>query len=70
MVPELACIPQHQYHAVAHSPDMNIIEHIWATLKHHIRMWNPRPKDLDALWEMVQWEWYHISDGEITHLYD
>ncbi len=53
-----------------HSPDMNIIEHVWATLKHRVKMRNPRPKNLDELWEMVEWEWYHISDEEIAHLYN
>ena len=53
-----------------HSPDMNIIEHVWATLKCHVNMQNPQLKNLDELWEMVEWEWYHISDEEIAHLYD
>lgn len=52
-----------------HSPDMNIIEHVWATLKRRVKARKPQPRTEEELWEAVEWEWYHISDEEIKTLY-
>lgn len=51
------------------SPDLNIIENLWAILKQQIRERKVRPKNQDELWEAIQEEWYAIPTEIIEHLY-
>ncbi len=54
----------------AGSPDMNIIEHVWAILKIRIRHRTQKPKNLDELWVATQEEWYRIPKRQIETLYE
>lgn len=51
------------------SPDMNIIEHVWAHLKAQVQKRVPQPGSAKALWEVVQQEWYGIDTESIQSLY-
>jgi transposase len=51
------------------SPDMNIIEHVWAILKSKIKKRRPQPSNLDQLWVAAQEEWYSIPKDQIDILY-
>jgi hypothetical protein len=51
------------------SPDMNIIEHVWAILKQQIKKRRPYPCNMDQLWEAAQEEWYNIPKATIKKLY-
>lgn len=53
----------------SHSPDLNIIEHVWAYLKQQVRTKLPVAKSLDDLWEVTEQEWYAIPDSVIANLY-
>ena len=53
----------------AQSPDMNIIENVWAHLETKIRKHHPLPTNLDQLWEALQEEWYSIDLDFIQNLY-
>ena len=53
----------------AQSPDMNIIENVWAHLETKIRKQHPLPTNLDQLWEALQEEWYSIDLDFIQNLY-
>ena len=54
----------------AYSPDMNIIEHVWAYLETRVRRRKPLPTNSDQLWEALQDEWYSIPIEYIHKLYD
>jgi len=51
----------------AQSPDMNIIENMWAELKKKIAKHTPISKN--ELWDVVQREWYAIPDDYVRTLY-
>lgn len=53
----------------ASSPDMNIIEHVWAILKSNVKARVIHPKNMDELWEAIQEEWYAIPLQQIQNLY-
>ena len=50
------------------SPDLNLIENLWNTLKMKVK--NQKPTSIDMLWDMCQMEWSKISTAEITNLYN
>jgi len=52
----------------AQSPDLNIIEHVWAKLKKNII--GAYPKNKDELWEILQEEWQKIDASYIVKLYE
>lgn len=52
----------------AQSPDINIIENLWAVLKLRVR--KHKTTSIDHLWQICQSEWNNISIGDITKLYD
>jgi transposase len=52
------------------SPDLNIIEHVWAYLKLRVRSRNPLPKSEADLWVALQEEWYGIDLAFIQSLYE
>ena len=51
-----------------HSPDLNPIEHLWDTLKRHIRERNPVPMTLGELRIAAQEEWNAVSQEAIQTL--
>ena len=51
------------------SPDLNIIENVWAYLKKRISCTLIRFKNLDQLWNFIEDEWYKIPDEYIKKLY-
>ena len=51
----------------AQSPDLNIIEHVWAYVKKRLR--GRRFTNCDELWEEVRNIWYKIPDDYIMTLY-
>ena len=51
------------------SPDMNIIEHVWAFLERRIRRRKPLPSNLEELWVALQEEWGQIGVDFIRQLY-
>lgn len=53
----------------AQSPDMNIIEHVWAHMKHRLRRRNPPIRNARELWPAVQEEWEAIDIEFIRNLY-
>lgn len=53
----------------AQSPDMNIIENVWAYLEYKIRKISPLPTNLDKLWEALEEAWYSIEIDFIQNLY-
>ena len=50
------------------SPDINIIENMWAELKR--RVFNHDIKNVDQLWELCVTEWQNIPNEYIKTLYD
>ena len=52
----------------AQSPDMNIIEHVWAKMKEDT--WKTKPKNLDDLWKACEAAFYAIPDAFINQLYE
>ena len=50
------------------SPDLNIIEHMWAEVKRTIK--KSQISSLNDLWEKVQEAFYSIPDSFVTNLYD
>ncbi|KAG8723001.1 hypothetical protein FRC09_005136 [Ceratobasidium sp. 395] len=54
----------------AKSPDLNIIEHVWARLKKQVRSHQPIPRNADELWEVTLEEWKAIPPDFIAKLYD
>jgi transposase len=54
----------------ASSPDMNLIEHVWAYLELQVRSRRPAPQNRHELWLAVKEEWEKIPPSFITKLYD
>jgi len=52
------------------SPDMNVIEHVWAYLKYQIRQRSVLPRNKDELWQATQEEWYRLDIEYIRKLYE
>ena len=50
------------------SPDLNVIENLWAILKSQVFKQNP--KSVEELWLLVQEEWKAITDDVIIKLYE
>jgi hypothetical protein len=63
---------RHPMHMTAdwppHSPDLNVIEHIWAIIKDDIRRQNPTTRD--ALRHAVVRAWNRIPQQQIDHMID
>jgi hypothetical protein len=55
-----------QRHWPAHSPDLNVIENLWAKLKSG--MGGRECQTPDALWHLAQEAWDKISYDEVNHL--
>jgi DDE superfamily endonuclease len=53
----------------AQSPDMNLIEHVWAILDDAIRCRNALPRNLDELWTALQEEWEKLDMNKVRALY-
>lgn len=51
------------------SPDLNIIENLWASVARKIRAYNTLPRSTQELWERVQNAWQSIPVPEIHKLY-
>jgi len=51
-----------------YSPDLNVIEHVWTSLKKQLEM-NP-VDDIEDLWETIKVMWSHISINFIHTLVD
>ncbi|KIK82632.1 hypothetical protein PAXRUDRAFT_83003, partial [Paxillus rubicundulus Ve08.2h10] len=51
------------------SPDMNIIEHAWDYLGHHVHIHTVLLSNLDELWEPLVEEWGQIDVDYIVKLY-
>ncbi|GJE98764.1 transposase [Phanerochaete sordida] len=51
------------------SPDMNIIEHVWAILDAKVRSRPTQPTNKDQLWRILQEEWQNLDIGYIRNLY-
>lgn len=43
-----------------YSPDLNCIEHAWAELRRRLSLVEPRPRNIDELWEAAQQVWDEI----------
>ena len=54
----------------ASSPDMNIIENLWAHLDDHVRAYPKKLSNSAELWKVLQEEWKQISPGYIRKLYE
>ncbi|QRV94906.1 DDE superfamily endonuclease [Ceratobasidium sp. AG-Ba] len=54
----------------AGSPDLNIIEHVWAHLKEKVRAHRPSPRNKAELWNVTHQEWKSIKPSYIAGLYD
>jgi hypothetical protein len=52
------------------SPDLNIIEHVWAHLKQRVCTYEPAPRNKNELWAVTEKEWKAISPDYIASLYD
>jgi len=52
----------------AQSPDLNIIENLWADLKQQLS--SHQVKSLDALWDICKDIWFSIPTVKIRHLYN
>ncbi|KAJ3004777.1 hypothetical protein NUW54_g4655 [Trametes sanguinea] len=51
------------------SPDLNIIENVWAEIKKHLETYRPRPRNTEELWRVVQKLWYGMDKSFIQGLY-
>jgi len=51
----------------AQSPDLNPIEHLWATLKRRVNS-GPAPATVDKLWERLEATWWCIDPAECRDL--
>ncbi|KAJ2964919.1 hypothetical protein NUW54_g14220 [Trametes sanguinea] len=56
-------------HKPSSSPDFNIIENIWAHIKMRLERYRPRPRNVEALWRVVQKLWYEVDISFIQALY-
>lgn len=54
----------------SNSPDLNIIEHVWAYIKRQLDNYEEPPKNLDELWEHVQQIWETMPYNFIQELYE
>lgn len=54
----------------ANSPDLNIIEHVWAYIKYTLSKDKRVPETLDELWERVQTIWTELPKNYLPHLYE
>ena len=54
----------------ANSPDMNIMENLWAYLEHHICSHPKRLSNSTELWMVLQEEWNKIPPEYIRNLYE
>jgi len=54
----------------AQSPDLNPIEHLWATLKHHLNRYESAPMGILELWERIEECWASITPEECRRLYE
>jgi hypothetical protein len=54
----------------ANSPDLNIIEHVWAYMKRRLGWYTERPDNLEDLWERVQEIWTNIPNDFLQKLYE
>jgi hypothetical protein len=54
----------------ASSPDMNIIENLWAHLDNRIRAHPRKPSNPMELWNILQEEWKNISPEYVRRLYE
>jgi hypothetical protein len=52
------------------SPNLNIIEHVWAHLKQRVGLHKPAPWNKEELWAVTKEEWNSISPEFIASLYD
>ena len=48
---------------------MNIIEHVWDHLEHHVRTQTKLPSNVTELWDALVEEWHNIEDDYIVSLY-
>jgi hypothetical protein len=54
----------------ANSPDLNLIEHVWAYMKRRLDRYDEQPKTMVELWERVQTIWTELPDGLLQKLYE
>ena len=54
----------------ANSPDLNIIEHVWAYIKYRLTTYEYPPQDLDQLWSRVQDIWTSLPSEYLQNLYE
>lgn len=54
----------------ASSPNLNIIEHVWAHLDQRLRSQESPPDNQEELWKALDEEWKAITPGFIGGLYD
>ncbi|EIM86964.1 uncharacterized protein STEHIDRAFT_111350 [Stereum hirsutum FP-91666 SS1] len=54
----------------ANSPDMNPAEHVWDRIKMRVGALRLHPRNLDELWEAVQWEWGKLDPEFVESLYE
>jgi hypothetical protein len=52
-----------------YSPDMNLIEHVWALLERRVRRCTILPCNSTQLWEALKEEWEGIEAATISNLY-
>ncbi|KAJ3005721.1 hypothetical protein NUW54_g4217 [Trametes sanguinea] len=62
---------QSQAQAQAHPPPQtsNIIKNVWAHIKMRLERYRPRPRNVEALWRVVQKLWYKVDISFIQALY-
>ena len=53
----------------ANSPDLNIIEPVWAYIKHRLVQQGQAPISMDELWERVQDIWNNLPPAFLPELY-
>lgn len=54
----------------ANSPDLNIIEHVWAYIKHRLATYEHPPQGLNELWARVQDIWTSLPPEYLQNLYE
>lgn len=54
----------------ANSPDMNPAEYVWDCIKMRVGALRLHPRNLDELWEAVQWEWGKLDPEFVESLYE
>ena len=52
------------------SPDLNLIEHVWAYMKRRLDRHTEPPEKLIDLWERVQEIWTDLPNGFLQKLYE